>query len=404
MKNRLITLLAVGFSIGIISNNNCRPRKYDPRQNQSPVPTSQGRRSVPATSPSTTAATTQKKLDQSTKQLTDAEKAYKNAKTPEQKMTARKMALAEAKDVVQYILEERNIQGELLGYGEEQKEAADDILFQLRPKRAVLAEITEKVQEKWDKMTDKSWFGLSNSPKPGTPVKTWEKTTKKLDDLKAALAELDKRIREQEIIAGDIKFTKTRIAALAGLGAVVAGGVATVMYPTQVKAATMLAFSNPKAFVQTTWNNIPSASSLWKRTTAVVPTNGPTPEPEKTNYLGMIIGAPSKALSWYTEYQNMMGLAALLHQIYSTATTPAQKEKAGEQEVRVNNIIRDVEKLEDDYKDGKIPKELYEKRLEVKAKQLQQIELAIQPKKPASNAQGKPSTKPQPKSQPKPKL
>lgn len=193
-----------------------------------------------------------KKVQQGTKQLADAVKKQQKAKTPEEKKLARQEILKKAKEVMTFITQERNLRGELLfHYSPEEVEGANAVLAELETRRDALAKVVNNLKKKQSALLVEGWKGRwLGSIKTGKETE-YNKIAKKIDELQPTLDELNTKVRNQSIIAGVQKFTKTRAFVGAAAGTVLtAAALYTWLGPVAMGMELNDFKSNPTEYIK----------------------------------------------------------------------------------------------------------------------------------------------------------
>ncbi len=214
----------------------------------------------------TEAPTTTTTLEQKKKNLEVANDQLKKAKNPAEKALARKKVIASAQEVLRAVTEERTVGQDILtGYTEDQKEAAKYIITELEPQREMLERLIAKKQEKVDALMNKGW--IWNSVKAGKENQ-YAKETKKLNDLKKVLKDIEQSIHNQKIIAGE-KLSKTFMFAIGSLSAVAVGTGAYLYFGSAVLKQGYENFrQDPKKFAYDTWEALKSKLPSWASSSA----------------------------------------------------------------------------------------------------------------------------------------
>jgi hypothetical protein len=142
--------------------------------------------------------------------------------------------IEDAQDVLKSIPEERTYTSDITGYTQEQKEAAQDIFRRLAKQEKIIQTLITKKEEPF---IEKGWF--KNYIKPGKEEE-YEDVKDEIQDLKNLLAQIQKNMRDQEIITGAKWSTAYKL----GLGSVLTvtalgggiyaiGGKAALATPSQ---------------------------------------------------------------------------------------------------------------------------------------------------------------------------
>lgn len=159
-----------------------------------------------------------KKINQGRNELADAVKKQKKAQTPEEKKLANQEIVKRAKEVLGWITQERNLLGDILGYYDNEKTAAEAVREDAENRLAALQGLVNEYKANRNKLLVEGWRGkLLGSIQPGKEAE-YARITKKIDKLEPQLlSELQTKTRSQKIISGNQKFSKTKAFAITAL-------------------------------------------------------------------------------------------------------------------------------------------------------------------------------------------
>jgi hypothetical protein len=205
-----------------------------------------------------------KKIDQSTKQLQDAVKKQKQTKTPAEKAKSNKEIIARANQVLTYVTAQRNLAGELMGYDADEALQANAVLTNLEDERNAAQAVLTKFKEQQKSLLAEGWKGWALGSIKTGKEQEYNKVTEKIKKLEPVLANLNTVIRDQSIIAGQQKFTKTRAFAAASL-ALAAGvtGAYLIVGPAAIKTEYNNFKDNPKKYLSDRATGFKNMLSGW---------------------------------------------------------------------------------------------------------------------------------------------